>query len=314
MTSSVSRLIASIDSALVNGSNRRGCRACTARRIFSPTLSSGKQIGDLERAADARFGNLFRRVPRDGLAHQCRLPFVRREHAGQKIERRGLACAIGADQSVQRAISDGNVDSLHRLDAAETLDHVAGGQHRSFDQHLRPQKFRQRQRLNLACRHRRILGHLLAEWRKQSFADADQAGRREHDEADEDEAEPQQPVLGVDPEKFAEQDEEQCPERRAEKAAHAADHNHRQQFAGETPPRSDRPRSCGSCTAAGCRRARSTPRTTRTRQACSGWSDSRETARAVRSRGSPPARCRQSELWNRHSSTSTAKAMAATNQ
>jgi hypothetical protein len=44
---------------------------------------------------------------------------------------------------------------------------------------------------------RRLRRRLLAERRDQPLADADEAGRREHDEADEQEAEPEQPVLGV---------------------------------------------------------------------------------------------------------------------
>ena len=44
MVASVSALIASIDNALVMGSKRRGCRACTARRMFSPTLSAGNRL------------------------------------------------------------------------------------------------------------------------------------------------------------------------------------------------------------------------------------------------------------------------------
>ena len=50
-------------------------------------------------------------------------------HAGQQVERRGLAGAVGTDQGVQRAVGDRDVDALHRLDAAETLDDVAGGKH-----------------------------------------------------------------------------------------------------------------------------------------------------------------------------------------
>src|ERR1041385_2064363 len=44
MVASVSVLIVSIDSALVNGSKRRGCRAWAARRMFSPTLSAGNRL------------------------------------------------------------------------------------------------------------------------------------------------------------------------------------------------------------------------------------------------------------------------------
>ncbi len=193
----------------------------------------GKQIGDLERAADARLGNLFGRMTCDRLAHQRGFTFIRREHAGQEIECRCLACAVRADQRMQRAVGDGDIDPLHGLDAAEALHHVASGQHRPLDGGFRPQEFRQRQRLDLARRHRRVFSHFLAERREQFLAHANQSGRREHDEADEHKAEPQQPVLGVDAEKLSEQNEEQRAERRPEKTAHAADHNHRQQLAGE---------------------------------------------------------------------------------
>ena len=65
-----------------------------------------KQIGDLERAADAGARDLLRRMSGDRPAHQRNLAFVRREHAGQQIERRGLAGAIGADQRVQGAVGN----------------------------------------------------------------------------------------------------------------------------------------------------------------------------------------------------------------
>ena len=74
---------------------------------------------------------------------------------------------------------------------------------------LRPQELRQRQHFDAARRHRGVFDDLLAERRDQPLADADQAGRRKHDEGDEHQAEPEQPVLGVDAEEFAEQDEEQ---------------------------------------------------------------------------------------------------------
>ncbi len=96
MVASVSMLMASIDSALVMGSKRRGC----------PDAQRRKQIGDLERAADAGAGDLLRRMSGDRPAHQRNLAFVRREHARQQIERRGLAGAIGADQRVQGAVGD----------------------------------------------------------------------------------------------------------------------------------------------------------------------------------------------------------------
>ena len=294
MVASVSALIASIDSALVTGSKRRGCRACTARRMFSPTLSAGNRLVIWnERPMPAR-GDLLRRMSGDRLAQQRYRALVRRIHARQQIERRGLAGAVGADQRMQRAVGDGDVDALNGLDAAKTLDDVAGGKHRSVDVRFGPQEFRQRQHFDAARRHRGVFVGLLAERRDQPLADADQAGRRKHDEADEHQAEPEQPVLGIDAEEFAEQDEEQRAERGAQETAHAADHDHRQQIAGERDrdrigrghavliKQQDAGKSGDPC------------RQHEGRRACSGWSDSRENARAVRSRGSPPARCRRS--------------------
>ena len=72
-----------------------------------------------------------------------------------------------------------------------------------------------------------------AERRDQPLADADQTRWRKHDEADEYQTKPEQPVLGVDAQKLAEQDEEQRAECGTQKTAHAADHDHRQKVAGE---------------------------------------------------------------------------------
>ncbi len=110
---------------------------------------------------------------------------------------------------------------------------MAGGKHRAVDVGFRPQKFRQWQDFDAARRHRGVLGRLLAERRDQPLADADQTGRRKHDEGDKHQAEPEQPVLGVDAQKFAKQNKEQRAERWSQEAAHAADHDHRQQIAGE---------------------------------------------------------------------------------
>ena len=192
-----------------------------------------KQIGDLERAADAGVRDLLRRMTGDRPAQQRHRALVRRVHARQQIERGGLAGAVGPDQRVQRAVGDGDIDALHGADAAKALDDVAGGQHRAIDMGFRPQEFRQRQHLDAPRRHRGVLDRLLAERRHQPLADADEPRRREYDEGDEHKAEPEQPVLGVDAQKFAKQDEEQRAERGAEEAAHAADYDHRQQIAGE---------------------------------------------------------------------------------
>ena len=77
--------------------------------------------------------DLLRRFARDGLAHQRHRALIRWIHAGQKVERRGLAGAVGTDQRVEGAVGNGDIDALYCLDAAETLDHVAGGKHRPID-------------------------------------------------------------------------------------------------------------------------------------------------------------------------------------
>ncbi len=192
-----------------------------------------KQVGDLERAADAGARDLLRRMSGDRLAHQRHLALIRRKHARQQIERGGLAGAIRSDQRMQGAICNRDVDALNRPDAAKALDDVAGGQHSAVDVRFGPQEFRQRQDFDPARRHRGVFGLLLAERRDQPLADADQTRRREHDESDKHQAEPEQPVLGVDAQKFAKQNKEQRAERRSQETAHAADHDHGQQIAGE---------------------------------------------------------------------------------
>ena len=84
-----------------------------------------------------------------------------------------------------------------------------------------------------AAGHGGRLDHAAAERRDQPAGDADQTGRREHDEADEQQAEPEQPMRRPDRQEFAEQDEEQRAERRPEEAAHPADHHHGDELARE---------------------------------------------------------------------------------
>jgi hypothetical protein len=60
-----------------------------------------------------------------------------------------------------------------------------------------------------------------------------QAIGREHHEADEGQAKPEQPVVGVDREELAKQDVEQDAHRRPEETAHAADHHHGQHLTRE---------------------------------------------------------------------------------
>ena len=98
----------------------------------------------------------------------------------------------------------------------------------------RAQECRQRQALvDLALAHRGGFFRRRAPAAHQLGPDADEAAGRIEHEADEHEAEPEQPVRGPDREQLAEQDVEQHAERRPEDVVHAADHHHRQQLAGE---------------------------------------------------------------------------------
>src|SRR6266436_2474681 len=115
MVALVSTLIASIDSASVSGSKRRGCRACTARRMFSPTLSAGNRLV---------------------IWNERPMP------------------AVAISSGVRRAVGDGDIDTLHRPDAAKTLEDVMRGEHRAVNVNFRPQEFRQRQHFDAPRRHR----------------------------------------------------------------------------------------------------------------------------------------------------------------
>ena len=100
--------------------------------------------------------------------------------------------------------------------------------------HGRAQEFRQRQPfVDLAPAHGRALLGRRPPSPAQLAPDAGQAGRGEQDEADEDQPEPQQPVVGPDREELAEQDVEQDAQHRALEAPHAADHDHREELARE---------------------------------------------------------------------------------
>ena len=99
---------------------------------------------------------------------------------------------------------------------------------------LGPQKLRQRQAfVNLAPGHRGGFFRRGPPAPAQRGPDADQPARRIQHEGDEDQPEPEQPVRRPDRKQLAKQDEEQRAERRPQHVAHAADHDDRQQFAGE---------------------------------------------------------------------------------
>jgi hypothetical protein len=80
-------------------------------------------------------------------------------------------------------------------------------------------------------RHRRGLLAPAPERRQQAFPDAHQAIRREQDEADEQQAEPQLPAVGMGRQPVAEQDVEHRTDGGAEEIARAADHRHGEDLA-----------------------------------------------------------------------------------
>ena len=87
--------------------------------------------------------------------------------------------------------------------------------------------------LDRARIHRGRLDHFGLERLGQPAPDADQSGRRKHDEPDEQQTEEQQPVRSPDRQILAEQDEKQRAKRGTEQTAHAADDHHGEQLARE---------------------------------------------------------------------------------
>ncbi len=193
-----------------------------------------EQIGDLERTADAVGGDVLRTPARDRAARKLDRAAIGRIEAGQEIECRGLAGTIGPDQRVQCPIAYGEGHVVDRMNAPETLVEVAHHQHRRFCLGLTAQRLRQRRILDQrAARHCRRERDTPAERGDQPLGHADQARRREHDEADEQQAEIEQPMQRPDRQKLAEQDEEQGAERRPQEASHSADDHHGDELARE---------------------------------------------------------------------------------
>ena len=83
----------------------------------------------LEGARNAAARQAFRRHPGDLLAAQANRAGARRVDAGDQIEQRGLAGAVGADHGVDRSLVDVETDLRNRGDAAEALGQVLDPQH-----------------------------------------------------------------------------------------------------------------------------------------------------------------------------------------
>src|SRR6266849_1829348 len=84
----------------------------------------GKDPDDLEGAPDAFVKDLVRLEPVDPSPLEADLALVTLLDAGDAVEERGLARAVGADQAVDAAGLEAEGDAVHRDDAAESLHHA----------------------------------------------------------------------------------------------------------------------------------------------------------------------------------------------
>ena len=78
----------------------------------------------LERAADAAPAHHVGREPVDPLAGERDVAAIRREHAGDHVEQRGLACAVRPDHRENHALRHRERHIGHRAQPAEVLGHV----------------------------------------------------------------------------------------------------------------------------------------------------------------------------------------------
>ena len=93
---------------------------------------AAEQIGDLERAADACRGDVFRFQARDRFTGERDCSTIGVIEPRQQVERGRFAGAVGTDQGMQRAVLYREIEALHGMDAAEALVEVARHQHRTF--------------------------------------------------------------------------------------------------------------------------------------------------------------------------------------
>ena len=120
------------------------------------------------------------------------------------------------------------------MNAAEALVQIARREHQAAAINRSHQCSRQRRNLGgPTAGHRGRFDRGRPERGQQPPRNADEPGRRKHDEADEQQAEIEQPMRRPDRQKFAEQDEEQGAERRPQEASHPADHYHGDELARE---------------------------------------------------------------------------------
>ena len=190
-----------------------------------------EQIGDLERTGQPLPADVLRRQGLNFLPVQTHGSGIRHKHARDQIEGRRLARAVRPDQRVDLTGVQGEPCIADGLNAAEVLVDRRHFQHHALAR-LGSQEGGQGQTfVNSALAHGRDVFDHRPPLALQDRPDADQSVWRIQDESDESQPEPEQPVFRPYRQQLAGQNVEQRAQCGAEKAAHAADHHHRQQRA-----------------------------------------------------------------------------------
>src|SRR5213075_1862799 len=84
----------------------------------------GEKANVLEGARDARSGDGMRGESPERASIEMKTAGIRRVHAGEQVEERGLAGAVRADQAEDLARGDGEGNVFQRLQAAEALGYA----------------------------------------------------------------------------------------------------------------------------------------------------------------------------------------------
>ena len=105
---------------------------------FQQQFRASADLAQLYREGDATADDLVRLAAGQFAAVEHELATVGRVGAGEHVEERGLAGAVGADQAVDLTLVDGERDLGQRVQAAEAFADVAG-----FEQgdHCAPSRF-----------------------------------------------------------------------------------------------------------------------------------------------------------------------------
>ena len=178
-----------------------------ARRHF------GKQRGDLEGARNAEPADLVACQAGDRMAGEPDRARARPDRAGDDVEQRRLARAVGADDGAHLAFLDAHGDLVERDQGAIPSRHA----------------------VKLEQRHVRAPTHAAATHVQPSRRQSPDPLRGEQDEGDEDQAEVERPCLGPRAELVLHQHEERRTQDRADQRARAADDHHDQHLSRQQP-------------------------------------------------------------------------------